>query len=128
MFTLTYRRARESEYFLLATLIVLLAVLMIISGCAHDITPPQEAAGLHKLYDSIAAPAAKCVETPACKAKAGDEIKAADLIAFEYVKSANKAAQDWNGAPEDDKPVAKSTFDKVMELAKGAVAKLAALL
>lgn len=109
-------------------LVVAIAASFLLAACAHDITPPQEAAGLHKLYDSIAAPAAKCVETPACKAKAGDEIKAADAVAFEYVKSANKAAQDWNGAPEDDKPVAKSTFDKVMELAKGAVAKLAALL
>lgn len=105
-----------------------LALAIGLVGCTSDLTPPQEAVALHNLYDAIAAPAAKCIETPACKAKAGDEIKAADAVAFPYVEEANKSAQAWNDAPDSDKPVAKSTFDKVMVLAKAAVAKLAALL
>ena len=102
--------------------------LLTLGGCAGDLTPPQEAAALHKLYDSIAAPAAACIETAPCKAKAGDAIKAADAVAFEYVEQANKAAQAWNAAPDDDKPAAEGTFNKVLDLAKAAVAKLAALL
>jgi hypothetical protein len=104
-----------------------LALATGLAGCAdRTLTPPQEAKALHGVYDGIAAPAATCIETPVCKAKAGEAIKKADAVAFSYLESTNKAAQDWNDASPEDKAAKKSTFDQLMAFAKNAVAAFAA--
>ncbi len=103
------------------------AVAVALTGCANR-DPRQEAQALNDLYQAVAEPAARCVETPECKAKAGVEIKAADAVAFPYVEQTTQAAIAYDEAPDDQKPAKLGTFDKVLILGQGAVEALAKLL
>jgi hypothetical protein len=102
--------------------------VLLLAACASDQTPTQEAGTLLETYLAVARPALKCVETPACEEKAGDEIRAADAVAFSYTESVTNAAIAWADAPEDQKPAKLSVFDKVLLFGQAAVEKLAHLL
>lgn len=108
-----------------------LAFAALLGGCAlfsGEANPPQQAAALNELYQAVAEPVATCIETPACKAKAGDELKAADAIAYAYVERATLAAKEWNDAPEDAKPAKAGVFAQIADLAKLSIGRLADLL
>lgn len=101
-------------------------ILLVLAACAGDPTPTQEAGNLLETYKAIAKPALKCVQTPACDEKVGDEVRAADAVAFEYTESVTEAAIAWEEAPEDAKPDKLTVFEKVLLLGRAAVEELAA--
>lgn len=103
-------------------------VLLLSAACAKDLTPTQEANALLDAYLGVAKPALACVNSPACNEKIGDEVRAADAVAFSYTESVTLAAIAWAEAPEDDKPAKLSVFEKLKILGTAAVGKLAELL
>lgn len=106
-----------------------LAAALLLAGCSTTLpTPSDKSHALSQAYIASAKVATGVLQSDVLPAQVEQCVKAADNVAYDYVKQVNLKAQEWEKAGRPDKTVLEQAVDQLVTLAQSAMTNVAVLL